>query len=93
MAANGLATGILARSQRLHQQLLARRLASAKHRHDAALAALQQVIATSHEGCESNPESWRHILEARFAEADALSDYIAALRAYADPPASHVVEH
>jgi hypothetical protein len=67
--------GILERSQRLHQELLARRVASAKLRYEAAMAGLQQAIADYH------PDAWQKILEARFVEADALSEYLAALRA------------
>jgi hypothetical protein len=79
--------GTLETSQRLHQELLARRLASAKTRHDAAWRALRDAIDACGSANPPDPEGWREILEARFQEADALSDYIAALRAFAAPAA------
>jgi hypothetical protein len=78
---DGTTSGILERSQALHLELLARRVASAKSRHEAALAGLQLAIAENQEG-ERHPDGWQKILEARFLEADALSEYIGALRAY-----------
>ena len=83
---DGTISGILERSQRLHMELLAQRVASAKSLHEAALARLQEALA------EGDAEGWHGILEARFAEADALSAYMAALRAYSDTPSLlHVV--
>jgi len=94
LPADGITSGILERSQRLHQELLAQRVASAKSRHDAALAALQEAIATNHPASGPVPDGWRGILEARFAEADALSEYIAALRAWSSlPNGLHMVQH
>lgn len=94
MAAEGSTAALFERSQRLHQELLARRVASAKARHDAALAALQRTLAANQPNCAPEPDGWRGILEARFAEADALSEYVAALRAFANPPTElHVVKH
>jgi hypothetical protein len=92
-SADGTTSGILERSQRLHQELLARRVATAKSRHEDALARLQQAIAEYHPAGEPQADGWQKILEARFVEADALSEYISALRAYStapDPPL-HVV--
>jgi hypothetical protein len=83
---DGTTSGTLERSQRLHLELLARRVASAKSRHEAALAGLQQAIADNHPNGENQPGGWHKILEARFVEADALSEYISALRAYSAAP-------
>jgi hypothetical protein len=83
---DGTTSGILERSQQLHLELLARRLASAKSRHEAALAELQQTIAENQPDGVSRPDGWQKILEARFVEADALSEYITALRAYSTVP-------
>jgi hypothetical protein len=85
---DGTTSGILERSQRLHLELLARRVASAKSRHENALANLQQAIAENPPNGESSPDGWQKILEARFVEADALSEYITALRAYSTAPAA-----
>ena len=85
------ADNILERSQRLHQELLARRVAMAKLRHEAALARLQQAIADYHPNGEPHADGWQKILEARFAEADALSEYITALRAYGAQPSLQVI--
>lgn len=94
MSSDGAASDILARSQRLHQELLAKRLASARSRHEVALARLQQVIASTQPNGHTHAEGWREILEARFVEADALSEYIAALRAYSESPAPlQVIKH
>ena len=79
------ADNILERSQRLHQELLARRVAMAKLRHEAAMAELQLAIADNH------PDAWQKILEARCIEADALSEYITALRAYGAQPSLQVI--
>jgi outer membrane PBP1 activator LpoA protein len=79
------AVGIIERSQRLHQELLARRVAAAELRYEAAMAELRQVIA------DNQPDAWQKILEARCIEAEALSEYIAALRAYGAPPSLQVV--
>jgi hypothetical protein len=89
----GTTSGVLERSQRLHLELLARRVAAAKSRHEIALANLQQAIAEHHPNGGPHPDGWQKILEARFVEADALSEYISALRAYdaAPPPPLHVV--
>jgi hypothetical protein len=57
------ADDILERSQRLHQELLAQRVARAKLQHEAAMAELQQAIADDH------PNAWQKILEARCVEA------------------------
>jgi hypothetical protein len=86
MSSDGTTSGILERSQRLHQELLAQRVASAKSRHEAALARLQQAIAEHQPDSDPQPDGWQKILEARFAEADALSEYITALRAYSAAP-------
>jgi hypothetical protein len=90
---DGTTSGVLERSQRLHLELLARRVASARTRHETALAALRQVIADHHPNGQPHRDGWQKILEARFVEADALSEYIAALRAYdaAPGPPLHVV--
>jgi hypothetical protein len=93
MSAEDMTSGILERSQRLHQELLAQRVAAALARHQAALSRLQQTIADNHPNGDRHPDGWREILAARFAEAEALSEYIAALRAYSAAPAPplHVV--
>jgi len=84
-SADGTTSGILERSQQLHLELLARRVASAKSRHEAALAELRQAIEENQLNGEPHPDGWQRILEARFVEADALSEYISALRAYSAP--------
>jgi hypothetical protein len=93
ISGDGTTSGILERSQRLHLELLARRVASAKAQHEDALARLQQVITDHHPNGQPHPDGWQKILEARFVEADALSEYISALRAYdaAPPPPLRVV--
>lgn len=82
MSSSGMAFDILERSHRLHQELLARRLAAAKSQHDAALDALRRVIDDNQAAAALHPDGWREILEVRFAEADALAEYISALRAF-----------
>lgn len=81
-SADGTTSGILERSQQLHLELLARRVASAKARHEDALADLRQVIEDNQPNGAPQADGWQKILEARFREADALSEYISALRAY-----------
>jgi hypothetical protein len=84
---------ILERSQQLHQKLLARRLAVAKSRHDAAMVRLRQIIDANHPNGELHPEGWREILQARFVESEALSEYISVLREVETAPQLHVVKH
>jgi hypothetical protein len=86
-SADGTTSGILERSQQLHQELLALRVASARSRHEAALAGLQQAITDNHPDGDQHAGDWQRILEARVVEADALSEYISALRAYSAAPA------
>jgi len=86
MPGAGTESEILQRSLRLHQELLAKRVASARSRHDEAMVKLQRAIEDNHPNGQRHPDGWQRILEARVTESDALSEYIAALRAYAETP-------
>ena len=81
--------GVLEKSRVLARELWRRRLLEALARHKEAAARLTSAIESNPPAGPVTRDGWQQILEARFAEADALSAYIEALRVYssiADPP-------
>jgi hypothetical protein len=74
--------GVIDKSRRLQQELWRRRLAAARSRHTDASAELRRVMEANSPESDLQPDGWQGVLEARFAEADALSDYIEALKVY-----------
>lgn len=63
----------------LVEELWRGRLAQARSRYDAAAEELRRAIETNSDDSLQRDE-WQAILEIRFREADALSEYLSALR-------------
>jgi hypothetical protein len=75
----GRAPDILTESRRLQRELCRVRLDAARSRYEATAEELRQAV----EG-RGNGEQWQEILEIRFREADALSEYLNALRTFSE---------
>jgi len=74
---------VLDKTHQLQTELWRRRVADARSRHRSAVADLTRVIeSNSAVDGPPAPDAWKTVLEARFHEADALSVYIEALKAY-----------
>src|SRR3982750_584012 len=73
---------VVEKTHQLQTELWRRRLLDARARHETALANLARVIDSNAADCRPHPDSWKSVLQARFAESDALSVYIDALRVY-----------
>ena len=76
-------TDVLTKSQMLRTELWRRRLADARSRYEAAVNDLRRAIEANSEGATSR-DGWQEILEVRFRESDALSEYITVLRTFAE---------
>jgi hypothetical protein len=74
--------GVLEKTHRLQTELWRRRLIDARSRHESAVAELTRIIESNAPDSLPHPDAWKTVLQARFAESDALSVYIEALRVY-----------
>lgn len=75
-------SGVIEKSRGLQKELWRQRLVAARTRHEAAFAELRRIMDMNAPDRELHPNSWQGVLEARFAESDALSEYIEALKVY-----------